>query len=116
MHPTFGSTIDGGRDPSGVELQSVIGNSDWDYVALRIQSEIQRLGSEHQQRQLTRAQQDRYNYGESTLDNSELLVSIRSINMFQTQDTLVVQVELQTGSGQITPVNIPVATGPILTS
>lgn len=116
MHTTFGSTIDGGRDPSGIEVQSVIGNSDWDYVSLRIQSEIQRLASEHQQRQLTRAQNDRYAYGASTLDNSELLVSVRSINMFQAQDTLIVQVELQTGSGQITPISIPVASGPIITN
>jgi hypothetical protein len=110
MHPRFGSTIDGGLDDSGNDVPSVIGVSDVNYVALRIQAEIQRIAGEYQQQQLARAENDRYVYGESTLNNGELLLSIASIKFFQIQDTLVVEVHIQTGSGSTIPITVPLAT------
>src|SRR5215210_2858194 len=71
MHPKFGSTIDGGRDDQGREVSGVVGLIDWDYAALTIQSEVQRIAGEYQRRQLARAQDDRYRFGESTLSAGE---------------------------------------------
>jgi hypothetical protein len=99
MHPTFGSVIDGGLDENGRSVESVVGVSDWSYAVLIIQSEIQRIAAEYQQRQLTRANDDRRKFGQSTLSNGELLVSVGNIGYTQAGDTLLVDVTLETGRG-----------------
>lgn len=116
MHPNFGSIIDGGIDKFGREVESVIGSSDWAFVALRVQNEIQRLSQELQQRQISRAKNDRYTYGESTLDPQEMLLALSGLQLLQVQDTLVVQVTLTTGSGREIPITVPVADGTVLST
>ena len=111
MHPLFGSTIDGGRDENGREVQGIVGTSDWEYAALVVQSEIQRIAGEYQRRQLVRAQEDRQRFGESTLSNSELLVSLLRVNYMQANDTLLVDVMLETGRGDQITVTVPVSGG-----
>lgn len=110
MHPSLGSTLDGGIDDFGNDVPSVIGTADWEFVSLRVQKEIQRITNEHQKAQLTRAQDDRYKYGESTLLNGELLVAVRSVQFGQVADTLFVQVEIVTGQGDVTSLLIPIGT------
>lgn len=108
LHPLFGSMIDGGRDESGRYVPSVIGEDDWERAELQIYSEIQRIVSEHQQRQIIRSQQDRRVYGESTLSMGELLVSLVDVSMTRAQDMLMVHVTLRNGDGSTTQVDIPV--------
>lgn len=108
-HPKYGSLIDGGRDDKGNEVRSLIGESDWDLIALRIESEIRRIGSDHQQRQIERAKRDRFTYGQSTLVNDELLADIEHIDMFQAQDRLLVSVTVKTGQNQTFTIDVPIS-------
>jgi hypothetical protein len=116
MHPTFGSTIDGGLDEYGREIESVIGASDWEFVAARVQNEIRRIGQEYQRQQVTRSKNDRYKYGESTLTPGEMLLGLGGIVLLQVQDALVVQVTLTTGNGREIPITVPVANGTAITT
>jgi hypothetical protein len=116
LHPTFGSLIDGGIDDSGREATSLVASSNAEYVAMRVSAEVRRIATEHQARQLARSQNDRYIYGKTTLDNSELLVNITSINFTQVQDSLFAQVELQVGSGPAITIDIPLADNVVLTT
>lgn len=109
LHPTYGSLLDGGRDDMGVEVDSIIGTSNWERIALRVEGEIRRICGLQQQAQLARAKADRYTYGESTLAPSELLVRVSNVQMFQAQDNLLVQVTLETGTGDVAQIDIPLA-------
>lgn len=112
MHRGFGSLIDGGYDDFGEYQESVVGSSDWQRVALRVEAEIRRICGEHQARQLERARQDRYQYGQSTLSPDELLLQVSRIDMQQAQDRLLVTVSIITGNGNHVTLNVPVdATG-----
>jgi hypothetical protein len=114
-HPTFGSNIDGGRDEYGNEVPSLIGSSNWNLIALRVQTEINRICAEHQAGQLERSRNDRIHYGRSTLDPSELLVEVSSVDMFQTEDKLLAHVVLSTGNGSTTAIDIPLSNEPAIT-
>ena len=116
MHPDFGSIIDGGLDKFGREVESVIGSTDWAFVSLRVQNEINRLAQELQQRQIARSKKDRYTYGESTLTPTEMLFSLSGFRLIQVQDTLVVEVTLTTGTGREIPITVPVADGTVLST
>lgn len=107
LHPTFGSLIDGGIDEYGNSVQSIIGSIDWEFAALRIQSEIRRVAAEYQKQQTNRARNDRSVLGQSTLTNDELLLDVSNIAMTQAQDRLMVNVTLQTATGQTIPLDIP---------
>jgi hypothetical protein len=113
-HLRFGSTIDGGTTDAGDEAVSIIGSTDWERIALRVEGEIRRIAAEYQEQQLARAQKDRYTYGESTLTASELLLEVSEVDMSQTQDALFVQITLTTGAGNTIPLNIPVTDQPAL--
>lgn len=114
-HPEWGSVLDGGVD-NGIEIPSLIGSTNWQYIVLAVQSEIRRVAAAHQNRQLARTKQDRYTYGESTLTPDELLVEVESVDCFQAQDTLLVQVTLKTGTGTTSTLNIPIPNTPVMVS
>lgn len=116
LHPDFGSLIDGGRDSNGNLVNSIIGGQNWNYMALIVESEIRRIASELQDRQVARAQQDRYTYGKATQTSGEVLKQISSVNMVQVQDSLVVQVGLITGSGEDIVLDIPVTNQSIIST
>lgn len=116
MHISFGSLLDGGMDDFGVQQPSLIGTNDWNRIALRVEAEIRRIAQDHQQKQLERARQDRYTYGESTLSGNELLLQVTDIQMMQAQDALMVSVHLVTGTGQAIVINTPVASAPVVTT
>jgi hypothetical protein len=113
-HPTYGSLLDGGRDDNGIEVASIVGTSNWERIALRVEGEIRRITALYQRMQLARAQQDRYTYGESTLSPDELLLNVTAVNMYQAQDTLLVRVTLQTGTGLATQIDIPISNTPVI--
>lgn len=108
MHPSFGSLIDGGIDEAGREVASIIGTDRWEFAALQIQSEIRRIAALHQARQTERAKADRLAYGESTLENAELLYQVSNIDMVQAQDRLLVTVTLQNGRGEQFSFDVPI--------
>ena len=109
MHPSYGSLIDGGRDEFGREVPSLIGSVDWERAGIRVEGEIRRIATEYQARQVRRAENDRYRYGESTLSNSELLLSIQQISMTQAQDKLMVRVLLDTATGEQISIDVPIS-------
>lgn len=110
QHPSFGSSLDGGRLPDGTELPSLIGRKDWARVIVEVESEIRRIERNHQARQVSRIEADKFTYGRPTLTPSEILVAIDGIDAVQVGDTLLVRVSLQTGGDQNYVIDIPVST------
>jgi hypothetical protein len=113
MHPQFGSLIDGGF-ANGREVPSLLGGNNWDHIALQVESELRRIATDYQRKQLDRIQQDRLTYGSSTLTPSEVLAAISGIRLVQAQDALLVQVSIQTATGEQQTLNLPVSSEPIL--
>lgn len=111
VHPDFGSTLDGGY-VNGQWVDGIIGDSDIERVRSKILTEISRVTSQHQARQVTRARADRARYGASTLTANELLREVTNIEIHQIQDTLLVRVTLALGERETT-LDIPIA-GPVL--
>lgn len=110
QHPAFGSSLDGGRLPDGTELPSLIGRKDWARVVVEVESEIRRIERNHQARQTSRIEADKFTYGRPTLTPAEILVSIDGIESIQVGDTLLVRVSLVTGGQQNYVIDIPVST------
>jgi hypothetical protein len=98
LHPEYGSLIDGGVRPDGSSIASIIGEDDQSLVEMRIRSEISRIASNYQARQLARAKADKMNYGAQTLTKGEILLGIESINITQIFDQMKVDVTLSTGN------------------
>jgi hypothetical protein len=109
MHPTFGSTLDGGTGSDGLYNPGVIGETDLELVTLEIESELTRIIKEHQNKQLARAKQDRLVYGKATLSPGEVLYSLAGISFVQNQDVLFVVVSITTASGEDIGLEIPLS-------
>lgn len=107
LHPGYGSLIDGGTRPDGIEVPSVIGESDVELVALEIESEIRRVAREHRAKQLNRAKEDRFVYNKVTLTPGEVLLAISNIDFVQIEDVLHVKVSLETATGQNLDILLP---------
>lgn len=108
-HPRFGSILNGGFNDKGKWVDTIIGEDDIDFVVAQVEAELRRIGTEHQISQAARAKEDRYIYGESTLNNAELLASIDNINFVQAEDKLLVTVFLKTGADQPISIDIPIS-------
>lgn len=106
MHPSFGSTIDGGTEPDGTVAEGMIGDPNDNLAASFIYAEIQRICLDYQQRQTARNAADIATYGKSTLTAEEALLSVRNVTINQIADHLLVSCTLQTGSGGL-PLSIP---------
>lgn len=111
LHPTWGSTLDGGIGPQGEYIAGVIGLADRQAARAQIENEIRRIGAQLQERQLQRLKRERLSYNKVTLTASEILVSITDIRMVQAADSLFVTVTLQTGDNQLLNVTAQVAEG-----
>ncbi len=110
MHRTFGSLIDGGYDERGNWYEGMIAtDDDIEYIVAQVDSELRRIAADHQARQVVRSQNDRYTYGESTLNNAELLESVTDIHFVQAEDKLMVTVYLKTAVGQPFTINLPIS-------
>lgn len=110
-HPEFGSIIDGGYDEFGEYQASMLGETDWDFTALRVETEIRRICSLHQTAQVKRDKEDRTRYGRSTLAPDELISSITDVKILQVQDVMIVNVKVRTATGQVGDINVPIAEG-----
>lgn len=107
LHPTYGSVIDGGTLPDGSYQTGIIGETNNQYAASFVSSEIQRIASNLQQAQVLRNHNDLATYGRSTLSPDETLVSLGDIAIDAVQNQMLVSVDLETGSG---PVSLAVPT------
>lgn len=110
LHPEYGSLIDGGRTPDGVTATSVIGDSDTEMVALRIETELTRIARQLQNQQLTRAKGDKMTYGKATLSPQEVLMELQGVEFVVNQDQLLVTVRLITATGTNLDLLIPIDT------
>jgi hypothetical protein len=107
MHPSFGSTIDGGTQPDGTVSQGMIGTPNDALAASFIYAEIQRICLDYQQRQSARNATDVATYGKSTLTADEALLSVTNVKVNQVADKLLVSATLKTGLGSLS-LDIPV--------
>ena len=107
LHRDFGSLIDGGYDDKGNWVDSTIGEIDIDFAVLQIESDLRRIMAMHQQKQVARSKRDRQTYGQSTLDNDEHLYAVEGVDFTQAQDKLMVNVLIQTGTGQQFNIAVP---------
>jgi hypothetical protein len=112
-HPGFGSFLDGGRAPNGVEIPGPLGSYDWNQVVLDIESELRRIEREYKARQSARMDGDIGRYRNVTLVPEEVLVSLSEIRFQQVMDTLFVEIKLLTATNIEQTLRIPVGTAPI---
>jgi hypothetical protein len=98
MHLDYGSLLDGGMQPDGTIVPSPIGETNWNHVALMVDTEIRRIVSIYQSRQIERAKSDRLRYNKDTLTAGEILASADIISMTATEDQLLVKVRLVSGN------------------
>lgn len=108
LHPEYGSLIDGGITPDGTVNESVIAGDDWGLAKIKVQNEITRVINDYQRRQLERAKFDRAQYGKQTLTPREVISGINGITFVESLDQLIVQVHLQTMSGQSETIDLTV--------
>lgn len=113
LHPSYGSLLDGGTRPNGQEVPSPLGRTDWNVVALEIESEIRRIAANYQSRQVERAKADRLYYGKSTLDQGEILAAVQAVRFKQSLDALNVYVVIETGDFQLR--NLTITLDPVVT-
>ena len=106
LHPDFGSTLDGGTRIDGLEIPSIIGESDQLVAKSFITSEVRRILAEYQQSQANRKRADILSFGKSTLTTSEILNGA-DINVVFDADLVVVQIVVQTGEGEEKRISLP---------
>lgn len=106
-HPEFGSYIDGGIKPNGVEVPSSIGRIDTELASLEIESDLRRIMGDLQTRQLNRAKNDAAVYGKATLSAGEVLVSVVSMDIVQRYDSLIVQVKIRSANNVDQIITVP---------
>lgn len=110
----YGSVIDGGIQPSGHTIPSVIARTDWQYIKMDIESEIRRVATVYQNLQVERAKNDRQRYNKTTFTTGEVLVAINSVDFKQNADTLFVTINLATARSA--SVSIDIALPAVVTS
>lgn len=108
MHPDYGSLIDGGVTPNGVVKESLIGQDNKDYAKSLLYSEIQRIISDYQERQLARAKTDKMIYGKATLTRREVIRSVKNINITENLDGLHVMITIETGGNQLKNIELSI--------
>jgi hypothetical protein len=106
LHPNYGSLIDGGMLSDGTVVDSPIGQTDWNMIALKLESEIRRIAAAYQNSQLQRAKNDRIYYGRSTLTANEILAAVSAIHFTQNADALIVEIVIETGDFQLRTTNL----------
>lgn len=114
LHPSWGSTLDGGIGPNGEWVRGVIGTADPWAAQMQVESEIRRIATLLQQRQLQRLQQERLTYNKVTLTASEILLGVTNVRMSQVGDALTVGVTLHNGQDEFLTVTVSVDDGTIV--
>lgn len=106
LHPGFGSVLDGGTREDGIEIESIIGETDEGLIVSFISGEINRIVQEHQAKQLERAVEDRLRYNKTTLSDEEILEAA-DVKLVHTEDTMMVHITLRSSTGAQQRIGIP---------
>lgn len=109
QHPEYGSLINGGRTPDGREHPGAIGQTTNSLTILDVRTEIIRIAQNIQSRQLAKARADRIKYGKVTLRHSEVLYSLRDVNIRQDEDSLIINITLVTADGTVVEPTIAIS-------
>lgn len=92
MHPEYGSLIDGGRLPNGTIVESSVGS---DSTSLfRIEEEVSRIIQNYTIQQNIRIKSDIASFGKTTIADSEIIKSVRSIGTKRFGSKLILQVNI----------------------
>jgi hypothetical protein len=92
MHPEYGSLIDGGRLPNGTIVESFVGS---DSTSLfRIEEEVSRIIQNYSIQQNIRIKSDIASFGKTTIADSEIIKSVRSIGTKRFGSKLILQVNI----------------------
>ncbi len=105
-HPGFGSVLDGGTREDGVEIESIIGETDEGLIASFISGEVARIVRDYQSKQLDRALGDRLRYNKTTLSDHEVLEAA-DITLTHMEDAMMVNITLRSSSGASQRIGIP---------
>lgn len=98
-HPEFGSVLDGGVLPDGTVVETQIGSVITNQSLVDVEVEIRRVLADYQRKQLTRLTDEQSRYGGlHTFDSGEILMSIDSVSVRRTGDTLVAFVAVRTAN------------------
>lgn len=107
MHPDFGSLLDGGRLPNGRAVDSFIGTNT--LSALKVKEEIGRIIQRYMDLQRQKIDAEYQIYGKTTLQESEIIQSILSIESRMFGATkLVVQANLLMRNANTVTINQPI--------
>lgn len=106
LHKGYGSVLDGGTREDGVEIPSIIGETDEDLIVSFIGTEVNRIVRLHQNEQLNRAVSDRLRYNKTTLTDDEILETA-DVKLVHTADTMMVQITLHSSTGASQRIGIP---------
>ena len=106
LHPEFGSTIDGGTRPDGLEIPSVIGEIDTEVARSFITLEVNRIIADYQKVQAARQRVDHYSYGKKTMTPGEILNG-GEVNVYFLGTLVVVQIAITTGEGDEKRISLP---------
>ncbi len=106
LHPGFGSVLDGGVRQDGEIVSTIIGEVDPGLISSFVNTEINRIIKDHQEKQLGRAQEDQIRYSKTTLTDGEILDDA-DVEIFRDNDAMVIRITLISGSETHT-LSIPV--------
>jgi hypothetical protein len=97
LHPTYGSSLDGGQRKDGTVIEGLIGSTVYKERLLDAESEIRRVLFSYQQQQRARFQREISELGgKTTFAPNEILYSVDSVDVHQVDDKLVTQVNIRT--------------------
>ncbi len=108
LHPEYGSLLDGGTQENGIEVPSIIGETDEGLINSFIGNEVVRIVRDYQSKQLIRATEDRLRYSKTTLADDEVLESA-DVNLIHTADTMMVQITIHSSTGASQRIGIPLS-------
>lgn len=106
LHPSYGSVLDGGTRQDGIEVESIIGETDEGLIRTFINTEINRIMKDHQSKQYDRAIDDRLKYNHTTLTDAEILETVDT-ELVSFADMMMVRIKLHSASGAETRIGIP---------
>lgn len=108
LHPGFGSVLDGGTREDGIEIESIIGETDEGLINSFIHTEVNRIVRDHQSKQLDRAISDRLRYSAATLTDDEVL-EVADIDLIRVADSMIVHITLRSSSGSAQRIAVPLS-------
>ena len=107
--PSYGSTLDGGRQDDGTDIPSFIGQLMSEERASDARAEILRVLTRYQQDQLEKMKRESIQFrGQHTLEAGEVIHRIDSVVSRIVGTTIIVQAILTTLNNQAVKITIPI--------